>query len=86
MSILNVYMRSKVHRWGNSLGLRIPKAFAEEAHIEDGTDVDIAIEDGGIVVRAVPRKYRLSDLVERITDANRHDAVDWGEPVGREAW
>jgi antitoxin component of MazEF toxin-antitoxin module len=28
-------MRARIRRWGNSLALRIPKAFAEEASLED---------------------------------------------------
>ena len=30
--------------------------------------------------------YRLNELVAGITDDNRHDVIDFGEPVGREAW
>ncbi len=30
--------------------------------------------------------YRLADLVRGITERNRHDAVDTGEPRGREVW
>jgi len=29
-------MRTRIQRWGNSLGLRIPKSFAEEAGVEAG--------------------------------------------------
>jgi antitoxin MazE len=82
-----ISMETKIHRWGNSLGLRIPKSFAAEAQVEEGSTVDISVEDGDIIVRAVhPRTYSLDDLLEGITPANRHDATDWGEPVGREAW
>jgi antitoxin component of MazEF toxin-antitoxin module len=29
-------------------------------------------------------KYRLDELVARITKKNRHREVDWGPPVGKE--
>jgi len=28
----------------------------------------------------------LAALLERITPANRHQEVDWGQPVGKEVW
>jgi hypothetical protein len=29
---------------------------------------------------------KLQDLLAKVTDENRHEEVDWGPPVGREAW
>ncbi len=80
-------MQTKIQRWGNSLGLRIPKSFAAEAHVQAGSTVDISVERGELVVRPVaPRKYQLDDLLRQITSSNLHDEVDWGESLGREAW
>ena len=31
-------------------------------------------------------RYDLDELVAGITDQNRHDLIDFGEPVGREVW
>lgn len=80
-------MQTKVQRWGNSLGLRIPKSFAEEAGVEAGSTVDIAVEGGDLVVRPIrPRRYDLRSLVRAINAKNVHDAVETGSPVGREVW
>ena len=80
-------MVTKVQKWGNSLGLRIPKSFAAEAQVEAGSMVDISVEDGGLVVRPVRRrKYVLSELLRRVSSRNRHDEIETGEPVGREVW
>ena len=80
-------MRTKIQRWGNSLGLRIPRSFAEEAGVEAGSDVDLSLRDGNLVVRAARRRtYRLKDLLEQVTSKNRHGEVDAGDPVGREVW
>jgi hypothetical protein len=35
--------------------------------------------------RVKPR-YRLQDLLDGITDENRHGETDWGPAVGNEAW
>ena len=80
-------MQTKVQKWGNSLGLRIPKSFAVQAGIEAGSEVDLSVEDGELIVR--PRrqpKYELKDLLRSITAKNVHKEVETGDPVGREAW
>ena len=41
------------------------------------------LEVGG--ERPVLRPLRLDDLLEAITEANRHEEVDWGAATGREA-
>ncbi len=80
-------MITKIQKWGNSLGLRIPKSFAEEAEVEPGTEVDLKVVDGGLVVRPLRRRrYRLSSLLRKINAKNLHDEVATGDPVGREAW
>lgn len=80
-------MQTKVQRWGNSLGLRIPKSFAAEVQVEAGSTVDISVEDGALIVRsAAPHKYLLDDLLNEVTAENVHGETEWGEPTGRESW
>lgn len=79
-------MIAKISRWGNSLGIRIPKSALERAQLREGDDVDVvAAEDGSLVVRrAVPRRS-LDELAAAITPQNRHDDA-FPEPVGNERW
>ena len=37
---------STVRKWGNSLGIRLPKPVAEQANLTDGTDIEFAVDDG----------------------------------------
>lgn len=77
-------MRSQVTKWGNSLAIRIPRAFAKQAGFEDGSPVDLIVErDRIVLVKPAPS---LDDLVRGITAANRHEETDWGPACGREAW
>jgi len=80
-------MQTKVQRWGNSLGLRIPKSFAAQAGVEAGSEVDLSVEDGELIVRPkrLPR-YELKDLLRGVTAKNVHNGVETGDRVGREAW
>jgi len=49
-------MQTKILRWGNSLGLRIPRSFAAEAGVEAGSQVDLSVREGDLVVRAAKRR------------------------------
>ena len=67
--------------------MRIPKAFAVESNVTGGSTVDVSMENGKIVVTPIiEREYTLEELVDGITDDNRHDEIDWGRPVGNEVW
>lgn len=80
-------MKSAVQRWGNSLALRIPRAYATETGLAEGTRVELTMKSGALVIRPVARKkHSLADLVKRITPANRHDEIESGESQGREVW
>jgi len=80
-------MQTKIQRWGNSLGLRIPRSIAEEAKVGPGSEVELSIQNGNLIVKPARRRtYDLKDLVRKITPRNLHDEVDTGGPVGRETW
>ena len=79
-------MTTQLARWGNSLALRLPKSVAMEANIGEGDKVDVTVKDGAIVISRAPRRYTLEELLEGVTDENRHPETDWGPPVGREEW
>ena len=80
-------MRTKIQKWGNSLGLRIPRSLAEEAGVVAGSEVDLSVLRGDLVVKPAKRtKYRLKDLLRQVTSKNIHAEVDAGAPVGREVW
>jgi antitoxin MazE len=80
-------VQTKIQRWGNSLGLRIPRSFAEEAGVAAGSFVDLSLRGGDLVVKPARRRtYRLKDLLAKITARNLHGEVETGGPVGREVW
>lgn len=79
-------MRAAVRKWGNSLALRIPKALAADARLESGTEVEVAVEDGRLVVTPIAPGPSLDDLLAAVTEENTHGEVDTGVPIGREVW
>jgi antitoxin MazE len=80
-------MLAKIQKWGNSLALRIPKTFADETGLSHESSVEIRVVNGEIHIVPVEEPYyELEDLLEGITDENRHDEIDSGGPVGNEVW
>jgi antitoxin MazE len=77
---------TQIARWGNSLGLRLPKSIAREAHLDEGDKVDVSVRNGAIVIRPSRPSYSLDELVSKITRRNRHGESDWGKPIGDESW
>ncbi len=79
-------MQTKIQKWGNSLGLRIPRSFAAEAQVEEGAAVDLSVENGRLLVRPLRvRKYSLNVLLRKVSRRNLHGGVSTGRAVGREA-
>ena len=80
-------MVTKVQKWGNSLGLRIPKAYAEEAGVAEGSQVDVSIEGDRLVIQPLrTRRYVLRDLLSLVREDNLHEEIPTGERRGREVW
>ena len=83
-------MRTVFVKWGNSLALRIPVTFAREVGATEGKRAEMTVEDDALVIKVARpkrrRRYRLEQLVERITEENRRPETEWGPPVGNEAW
>jgi antitoxin MazE len=78
-------MHTTIQKWGNSLALRIPKSFALETQINNGTEVEIKIKDKQLVISPVNKeKYNLDTLLSEITNSNVHKEIDFGELEGKE--
>lgn len=77
-------MQYHIQKWGNSLGIRIPKTMAQKVGLCEGTPVEIILDDESIIIR--PRRYSLETLLSGVTPGNLHRELDTGKPVGREVW
>jgi antitoxin MazE len=78
-------MRTRVQKWGNILGVRIPRGLAEEVGLVAGTEVSLSSKDGQLVVKpALPTGFSLDDLLAGVSESNLHSSVDMGSAVGAE--
>jgi antitoxin MazE len=79
-------MNTQVGKWGNSLAVRIPGAFAKELQLEEGMEIDVERVVDGLFLRLKKREYTLDELLKQIKPENLHGETDWGPPVGGETW
>jgi antitoxin MazE len=77
-------MQVQVARWGNSLGLRIPKDVVRRTGLRQGDRVDVEAEGDRIIISPARRRYVLADLLEGMTPEAMRQAFDWGPDRGRE--
>jgi antitoxin MazE len=79
-------MEIKVQKWGNSLAVRIPKIYAKEINIDQGSAITINRKDNKLILEPKQKEEKLKALLSKITDENIHDEIETGEGVGNEAW
>ena len=78
-------MQTQVQKWGNSLGVRIPKDIADKLCIKNGAIVNLEISDHNIII--IPETSELDLLLNNITDTNcHHEELEDEDIFGNELW
>ncbi|TSC58453.1 MAG: antitoxin [Candidatus Peregrinibacteria bacterium Greene0416_62] len=79
----NFPMRIRLTKWGNSLGIRLPKIFAMNMGMHAGDEIRVDIQDQSIVLS---KEETLDDLLARIDTNNIHPETNTGAVRGKEVW
>ncbi len=77
-------MQVQISKWGNSLGVRVPKDVAAKLGLTEGSRVDVAIEGDRLVISTKRPVYSLEELLVGMTPESMRGAFDWGSDAGRE--
>jgi len=82
-------MQTTIVKWGNSQGIRIPKALLQNVQLAENDTVDVIFENKSIIItKSAARKHKTTK--ERLLEYNRNyrpqKEIDWGSPVGKEQW
>ena len=78
-------MSVKIQKWGNSLGVRIPKAVIEKVNLSENSEVEIESKNGTIVIFPTQKQYSLDVLLDQISKNNLHQVEEFA-PEGNEVW
>ena len=79
-------MNATVQKWGNSLAIRIPKNITKDTRVSEGSNIDIMVENGNIVLSPGKKEYSLKELLKNITIENIHSELSTGDQTGGEIW
>jgi antitoxin MazE len=77
-------MQVQVARWGNSLGLRIPKGIALRVGLREGHRVEVEAQGDRIIISPARPRFVLAELLKGMTPEAMREAFDWGPDKGRE--
>lgn len=67
----------QISRWGNSLGVRVPRDVAARAGLGEGARVDIeASDDGRIIISRSRRRFTLDELLAGMEPGREHPHDD----------
>jgi antitoxin MazE len=75
-------MAVTLQKWGNSVGVRLPKPMLEQLGLAEGAHVEVLVEGDHLVIRR--QRLKLTDLLAQCRPENRPDPIDFGPPAGRE--
>ncbi len=81
-------MQTTIQKWGNSQGIRIPKAFLEALGMMENDLVELNRVDDNIVITKVKKEKEitLDDIFKDYDGESVAEEFDWGSPVGKEVW
>lgn len=81
-------MKVQIAKWGNSAAVRLPKAVLEQAGLAEGSEVEMVVENGTLLITAVTRDGpSLAELIrsmDEVGPAGLSETVDWGPDRGSE--
>jgi antitoxin MazE len=80
-------MEAVIRKWGNSPALRLSSAALKEAGFAIDQKVELVVSRGCIVIQPSENvTYSLDNLLAGITAVNAHGEINFGKPVGKEAF
>ena len=81
-------MTTTIQKWGNSQGVRIPKAILESVNWTENEQIIMIVEDGKLIMKKANNKKRknIKELFKDYKGDYKPSEIDWGEPKGEEIW
>jgi len=77
-------MTTKLKKWGNSYGIRIPREMLLRHGFKKDGPVQLIDEKNGIKIEPLHKKPTLDELLDQIDPKNIPELIDWGPDVGNE--
>ena len=79
-------MVTKIQKWGNSQGVRIPKVILEKLEWKENEPLTIDIKDGKLVIEKSIERKDIKELFKDFKEEYEPENIEWGNPTGDEIW
>ena len=77
-------MYTTIQKWGNSQGIRLPKAILEMANLNENDTVELKVENGKVIISPVKEHRTLKERIAEYEGDYRPHEWDTGPSVGKE--
>lgn len=82
-----IFMITRIQKWGNSNGIRLPKQILKELKWENEDMVNLQRIDNKIVIeKEVYNDINIEELFDGFEGDYEKIKMEWGDPVGEELW
>ena len=82
-----ITMETRLQKWGNSDGIRIPKAFLQSLNLKTNDKITIEqVDEKIIITKSKQERVSLEELFENYNGENLAKEFEWDDPVGNEIW
>ena len=80
-------METKLQKWGNSNGIRIPNVLLKALNLKSNDIVKLEqVDDKIIITKSNNKKISLKERFNNYTGKNLAKEFEWDESVGNEIW
>ncbi len=80
-------MKTKIQKWGNSKGIRIPNEIIKELDYKVEDELEISrVEDKIVMYKPVKQKKSIKEMFENYQGEDLTKEFSWDKPRGREIW
>lgn len=80
-------MTTRIQKWGNSHGVRIPKILLDTVNWSENEQIVIVVDNGKIIMeKAKSKRKNIKELFANYKEDYKPIEIDWGKPEGKEIW
>jgi len=79
-------MKVSVNKWGNSKGIRLPKAVTESLDINVYDHLELEIKDSSIILSKPKKEITIEEMFKDYHAGSFQADIQEFEPTGEEKW
>ncbi len=80
-------MEIRLQKWGNSIGIRIPKSILNTLNLSENDKVELVQEGEKMVItKSMKKKISLRERFDKYQGSNLAKEFSWDEAKGKEIW